>query len=273
MLRCASPFAIEAYVYVRLTPQGSRALPAAFLRSRPTFKAYATFYDSVIMEKTTPIAGCSGPQEPFYGDDPLHFFDRGNDFLKLAQVVHADHKIADRLSILRNSDFGVGDVDVEREYGGADIGEQPFFIVAEDPHVDRILPLFADVPLDVHQPVGVHFPDMRAVRRMDSNPPPAGDVACDLVPRYGIAASAEPDHDVIDSGQRHAYGLRFRAFLAVLGGGCLFRGFLIRQKMVNDLFRRHPAVTDDRHQIVQGCDMIFGKDLCHRRRFGDLSEF
>src|SRR4030042_2312451 len=47
MLRCASPFVIAAYVYVRLIPQGSRALPAAFLRSRPNFKAFVTFNESV----------------------------------------------------------------------------------------------------------------------------------------------------------------------------------------------------------------------------------
>src|SRR4030042_1430467 len=40
MLRCASPFVIAAYVSVRLIPQGSRALPAAFLRSRPTLLFY-----------------------------------------------------------------------------------------------------------------------------------------------------------------------------------------------------------------------------------------
>jgi hypothetical protein len=34
MLRCASSFVIAAYTEVRLIPQDSRALPAAFLRSR-----------------------------------------------------------------------------------------------------------------------------------------------------------------------------------------------------------------------------------------------
>jgi hypothetical protein len=49
MLRSASPFVVAAYVTVRLIPQGSRALPADFLRSRPTFKAFATFYEIVII--------------------------------------------------------------------------------------------------------------------------------------------------------------------------------------------------------------------------------
>src|SRR4030042_1248286 len=43
MLRCTSPFVIAAYAKVRLIPQGSRALPAAFLRSRPLFGAFKTF--------------------------------------------------------------------------------------------------------------------------------------------------------------------------------------------------------------------------------------
>jgi hypothetical protein len=47
MLRCASPFVVAAYAKVRLTPQGSRALPAAFLRSRPIFKTFKTFYEAV----------------------------------------------------------------------------------------------------------------------------------------------------------------------------------------------------------------------------------
>jgi len=47
MLRCASSFVIAAYAKVRLIPQDSRALPADFLRSRPQFKAFETFYESV----------------------------------------------------------------------------------------------------------------------------------------------------------------------------------------------------------------------------------
>jgi hypothetical protein len=47
MLRCASSFVIAAYDKVRLIPQDSRALPAAFLRSRPKFKTFATFYEVV----------------------------------------------------------------------------------------------------------------------------------------------------------------------------------------------------------------------------------
>jgi hypothetical protein len=47
MLRCASSFVIAAYVTVRLIPQDSRALPAAFLRSRLQFKIFATFYENV----------------------------------------------------------------------------------------------------------------------------------------------------------------------------------------------------------------------------------
>jgi hypothetical protein len=44
MLRCASSFVIAAYGEVRLIPQDSRALPAAFLRSRPIFTTFKTFY-------------------------------------------------------------------------------------------------------------------------------------------------------------------------------------------------------------------------------------
>jgi hypothetical protein len=47
MLCCASSLVVAAYGNVRLTPQVSRALPAAFLRSRPKFKAFATFYEVV----------------------------------------------------------------------------------------------------------------------------------------------------------------------------------------------------------------------------------
>ena len=54
MLRCASSFPclrrgrlIAAYATVRLIPQDSRVLPAAFLRSRPIFTAFKTFYEVV----------------------------------------------------------------------------------------------------------------------------------------------------------------------------------------------------------------------------------
>jgi hypothetical protein len=54
MLRCASPFVIAAYAKVRLImgtdlkSVPARALPAAFLRSRPDFRAFAAFYEIFI---------------------------------------------------------------------------------------------------------------------------------------------------------------------------------------------------------------------------------
>jgi hypothetical protein len=45
MLRCASSFVIAAYDEVRLILQDSRALPAAFLRSRPISTTFKTFYE------------------------------------------------------------------------------------------------------------------------------------------------------------------------------------------------------------------------------------
>jgi hypothetical protein len=48
MLRCTSSVVIPAYAKVRLIPQDSRALPAAFLRSRPIFMAFKTFYEVII---------------------------------------------------------------------------------------------------------------------------------------------------------------------------------------------------------------------------------
>src|SRR5665647_2529894 len=47
MLRCASPFVVAAYAKVRLTPQDSRALPAAFLRSRPVLKAFIAYCENM----------------------------------------------------------------------------------------------------------------------------------------------------------------------------------------------------------------------------------
>jgi hypothetical protein len=47
MLRCASTLVIAAYAEVRLIPQDLRALPAAFLRSRPIFATFKTFYEVV----------------------------------------------------------------------------------------------------------------------------------------------------------------------------------------------------------------------------------
>src|SRR4030043_2074864 len=68
MLRCASPFVIAAYVYVRLIPQGSRALPADFLRSRPKLKAFATFYESVIFPP--PLLQVTGKETPAHRHCP-----------------------------------------------------------------------------------------------------------------------------------------------------------------------------------------------------------
>jgi len=56
MLRCASSLVIAAYDTVRLIPQDSRALPAAFLRSRPIFTTLKTFYGIVIPDKDHRIA-------------------------------------------------------------------------------------------------------------------------------------------------------------------------------------------------------------------------
>jgi hypothetical protein len=49
MLRCASFLVIAAYAEVRLIPQDSRALPAAFLRSLPIFTFFKTFYRVIIL--------------------------------------------------------------------------------------------------------------------------------------------------------------------------------------------------------------------------------
>src|SRR4030042_1500115 len=43
MLLCASPFVVAAYAKVRFTPQGSRALPADSLQSRPQLKVFFDF--------------------------------------------------------------------------------------------------------------------------------------------------------------------------------------------------------------------------------------
>src|SRR4030042_725466 len=51
MLRCASSFVIAAYAKVRLIPQDSRALPAVFLRSRPFFATFKTFYEVVMIDQ------------------------------------------------------------------------------------------------------------------------------------------------------------------------------------------------------------------------------
>jgi len=53
MLRCASSLVIAAYTRVRLTPQDSRALPAAFLRSRPVSTTFKTFY-GVVNQRPSP---------------------------------------------------------------------------------------------------------------------------------------------------------------------------------------------------------------------------
>jgi hypothetical protein len=57
MLRCASSFVIAAYAKVRLIPQDSRALPAAFLRSRPIFTTFKTFYEVANLEEMEKNAG------------------------------------------------------------------------------------------------------------------------------------------------------------------------------------------------------------------------
>jgi hypothetical protein len=46
---------IAAYAKVRLIPQDSRALPAAFLRSRPVFATFKTFYEIVNFGNFIPI--------------------------------------------------------------------------------------------------------------------------------------------------------------------------------------------------------------------------
>jgi hypothetical protein len=46
MLRCASPFVIAAYAKVRLTPQGSHALPAAFFTKPSLYHTFKAFYEA-----------------------------------------------------------------------------------------------------------------------------------------------------------------------------------------------------------------------------------
>jgi len=50
MLRCASSFVIAAYAKVRLIPQDLRALPAELFTKPSKIKAFATFYEPVILQ-------------------------------------------------------------------------------------------------------------------------------------------------------------------------------------------------------------------------------
>jgi hypothetical protein len=43
MLRCASSFVVAAYTKVRLTPQGSRALPAELFTKPPQIQTFLDF--------------------------------------------------------------------------------------------------------------------------------------------------------------------------------------------------------------------------------------
>jgi len=47
MLRCASSFVVAAYVYVRLTPQDSRALPAELFTEPPNLACFSSFYEFI----------------------------------------------------------------------------------------------------------------------------------------------------------------------------------------------------------------------------------
>jgi len=52
MLRCASSFVIAAYVYVRLTPQDSRALPAELFTEPSNLACFSTFYECIMVESS-----------------------------------------------------------------------------------------------------------------------------------------------------------------------------------------------------------------------------
>jgi hypothetical protein len=47
MLRCASPFVVAAYAKVRLTPQGSRALPAELFTKPFQIQGFLIFFEFV----------------------------------------------------------------------------------------------------------------------------------------------------------------------------------------------------------------------------------
>jgi len=50
MLRCASSFVITAYVYVRLAPQDSHALPAELFTEPSNLACFSTFYEFIKYE-------------------------------------------------------------------------------------------------------------------------------------------------------------------------------------------------------------------------------
>lgn len=161
------------------------------------------------------------------------------------------------LSVLRRIDLRMGDVDIQRRDGGADIGKSPLLVMADNSHLDRVFPFFADIPMNIHQPFGIHILDMRAIGRMNRDPPSTRDVTDNLVTGDRIAALSEPDHDIIDPGQRHADRLSLRTFFSRSIRWFSFSDLLLREEMMNDVLGRHPSVTDEGHQIVEGIDVIF----------------
>jgi len=64
MLRCASPFVVAAYAKVRLTPQGSRALPAELFTKPSYIEGFCDFLRER-QELTVCISGIPGkPEHP-----------------------------------------------------------------------------------------------------------------------------------------------------------------------------------------------------------------
>ncbi len=57
---------------------------------------------------------------------PRTFLDRRNDLVELIKIIHIDAEFASGLSVLAGIDLRMGDIDIQRGDGGADIGEIPF---------------------------------------------------------------------------------------------------------------------------------------------------
>jgi 3-hydroxybutyryl-CoA dehydrogenase len=106
MLRCASSFVIAAYGEVRIIPQDSRALPAPFLRSRPIFATFKTFYGVVRLE---------GMEEPMEEGRPMNkigVVGAGTMGSQIA-LVFADSGLETTLYDLTNERLGWGVKNIE----------------------------------------------------------------------------------------------------------------------------------------------------------------
>ena len=143
----------------------------------------------------------TGGFHPLDPDDPLDVLDAGHDFLKVGEVPDGDGEVEDTHAVLGLLHLRMGDVRSPLRDDGGDGGQHARLVLHRHPKVNVEDGVLRGIPDRRYQAVLLQgqVDEVGAVRGVDDDPAPPGDIAHDFLSWDGAAASRQTDQKILSS--------------------------------------------------------------------------